>query len=996
MTLEELVVSLGLDAGEFEKGIQEAQSAAQSGGQKIADNIVSPLKTAFAGLIAGFGFKSMLDTYTAQADQVGKFADSIGANVEAVQAWGEATARAGGSAAGFQASLRSLNSNLAIMAETGKSRAAPILEAMGIKATDATGKMKDSFDILGELASKAETMGKAQFMGLAQRLGLDQGTIMLLQNGRKSVEELVQRQKELGVYSKEDTEIAAKYNDAIADMQQVLTSMSGLVMRMVVPALSAFVNGFTDVVSFLRKHETFMQTFFAIIGAVMTAKAIPALLQFGKAAALAMRPFLPLIAIVTALALIIDDLIVYMEGGESELAEFWSIFGTGPEIAAALKQAWEDLKQAGKALFQSLITIAKTFFSYFSGAIEPLKNIFKSLFQLIKAIANKDGQGIVDAILGILDNLTAFIGQILLGWLKLFGDIFSAIFTAIGNKLRDIGASIEAWAIEAEQKLSAAWEAIKQAVAEAWDAVKQKISAAWNAIVNVVTSMASSVQKTMQSAWNSAKNAVKAAWDGIVNTATNAINSVITAVTNFGTSVLSSMQKAWNDAKNAASTAWDGITTLVSNAVNSVINTVTNFGSSILTAMQNAWNGAKNAADAVLVTFLGAVTKTWDDIVGSISSFGTNLLSGVQSAWKAVVDFFNGLNLFESGSKLLTTFIDGVKSKIKAVTDAVSSAFKSVRDLMPFSDAKTGPLSQLTESGSKLLTTFGEGVEKGEGSLLDKVSDVFSAVKEEMSALTGGKSEEKSEQPAMATAQRAEVPASDVQMPPVVLVPDVQAQTVNIPAPDVISSPVNVPAPDVKMEAVNVPAPDVHAQSVNVPSVKVPAPDIISSPVNVSAPDVAIPSVNVPAPDVISSAVKVPAPDVQIPPVGVQAPESMLGSMFDGLMSAVAPLKDGLLELFAPVKDGLTNVFSSSVALLKDAAGAMMPGPELALAGVAPSITETNSQQTNTTTVSTNIGAVNVQTQATDAQGIAASLPAAMKGAFQRAGTNASLSGVRQ
>lgn len=404
MDVESLVVSLGLDPGEFERGINRVQSAASEGGERLANNLLGPLKTAFAGLVAGFGFKQMLDQFVAQADAVGKFADSIGADVVAVQAWGEAAARAGGSAQAFQSSLRSLNSSMAMLANTGQGRAKYAFDALGISATDASGKMKESFDILLELADKAESMGKAEFMGLAQRLGLDQGTIMLLQSGRQAVEDLIARQKDLGVYTKEDTEIAAVFNDAVSDLQQVLKSIASLIMRMVVPALSAITNKIVDFAAFLRKHEKFVQAFFITLSTILLIQAIPAMAAFAVATWTAIAPLLPFIALIAGLALVIEDLLVYMDGGESALADFWAVFGTGEEIAQSLMDVWEELKATWQAVCEFFAPMFEKAWGRLKGAIDPIAHMFKALFASLRALLQGDIGAAIDYLMIAVQN----------------------------------------------------------------------------------------------------------------------------------------------------------------------------------------------------------------------------------------------------------------------------------------------------------------------------------------------------------------------------------------------------------------------------------------------------------------------------------------------------------------------------------------------------------------------------------------------------------------
>ena len=135
-----------------------------------------------------------------------------------------------------------------------------------------------------------------------------------------------------------------------------------------------------------------------------------------------------------------------------------------------------------------------------------------------------------------------------------------------------------------------------------------------------------------------------------------------------------------------------------------------------------AWAGEKWSA------IVGAVTGAWGAIVGGIAGFGASLLAGMTEAWNAVLEFFGGLNLFESGARLLDTFIDGIKSMASSVVESVEGVFARVREYLPFSDAHIGPLSQLTLSGARMMTTLADGVTSAQGGLVSRVSGALSAV----------------------------------------------------------------------------------------------------------------------------------------------------------------------------------------------------------------------------------------------------------------------------
>ena len=78
--------------------------------------------------------------------------------------------------------------------------------------------------------------------------------------------------------------------------------------------------------------------------------------------------------------------------------------------------------------------------------------------------------------------------------------------------------------------------------------------------------------------------------------------------------------------------------------------------------------------------------------------------------WEGIKNWFASFSLYDSGMKMLQTLADGIKAAAYAPVEAISGALGKVREYLPFSDAKVGPLSQLTLSGQKVVDTLREGM----------------------------------------------------------------------------------------------------------------------------------------------------------------------------------------------------------------------------------------------------------------------------------------------
>lgn len=101
------------------------------------------------------------------------------------------------------------------------------------------------------------------------------------------------------------------------------------------------------------------------------------------------------------------------------------------------------------------------------------------------------------------------------------------------------------------------------------------------------------------------------------------------------------------------------------------------------------------------------------DAAGQIGQASLNLpiISTLRDLFATVRSFFAGdTTFFEAGKKLLITLGEGIWSAVTYPFTMLKNALGKLRNLLPFSDAREGPLASLTASGSALLKTLADGM----------------------------------------------------------------------------------------------------------------------------------------------------------------------------------------------------------------------------------------------------------------------------------------------
>lgn len=97
-----------------------------------------------------------------------------------------------------------------------------------------------------------------------------------------------------------------------------------------------------------------------------------------------------------------------------------------------------------------------------------------------------------------------------------------------------------------------------------------------------------------------------------------------------------------------------------------------------------------------------AEVKKWaSDMVSRVIGFFSTLSSSVSSKFSSlkstISSTIGSINLYESGKKIVKGLIDGITSMIGAAGKAIGSVAQKVRNFLPFSPAKEGPLRDINK-----------------------------------------------------------------------------------------------------------------------------------------------------------------------------------------------------------------------------------------------------------------------------------------------------------
>ena len=240
-------------------------------------------------------------------------------------------------------------------------------------------------------------MDKQKSVALGKRLGFDQATIMTLQAGGRAVDELIAKERELGVVTKKQGEIADAFGDQMDDTRHAFRSVWLGVSEYVLPPLTWMMEKMQNVAMFMREHSHFIVGLMVTLGTAIAAYALPPLISMAAAAVVAFAPFILAGAIIggvpLALALLYDDIMTFIEGGDSMIGAILQRWPVITDVVRGIGQAFGQLMDIGAAmgrffadLWNNPMKAFAAFFDMLWGGITKLLGAIPALKGLMGAI----------------------------------------------------------------------------------------------------------------------------------------------------------------------------------------------------------------------------------------------------------------------------------------------------------------------------------------------------------------------------------------------------------------------------------------------------------------------------------------------------------------------------------------------------------------------------------------------------------------------------------
>lgn len=474
---------------------------------------VTGIGVAFAGAAIGVG--AFVDETLTALDEIHQLQNVTGVSADKIYELGKVAEVNGSSAQAAQNSIEGLSKVIG-EAAIGVGKGAKAFENFGLKAKDSAGNIKSAETVLEELRVKMRDMDEAKQIAMLAKLGIDKTFIQTLRLADDEMNEMLEtaRALSLGVGNKDNAKIAADFKDALTLLQQAIKGTSEYLSLKLAPHLQEIIELFTDwfitnndfvkesldeignsIGQFLKFTFRMIQALDRVIqgtigwrGALLLLIAVLAITRKTMIWAFITNPVTKMAFGILALILLIEDLIVYMNGGKSYFGDKWKPF---IEIFAKIKTYFEQWKPTLQKVLGVLKEYAPIIAVVVAGVyslmgvwllISPVIGLATSAAKLFFFVLKA---GILTNPIGLIITALVAVGV----WIWKNWDTFSAFFiklwewvTQTYNEFLTFCAEIGQWFTDLGASIAQTWDNVWQAVNNFIEMVKAGF---WGAVEKI-------------------------------------------------------------------------------------------------------------------------------------------------------------------------------------------------------------------------------------------------------------------------------------------------------------------------------------------------------------------------------------------------------------------------------------------------------------------------------------------------------------------------------
>lgn len=268
---------------------------------------------------------------------------------------------------------------------------------------------------------------------------------------------------------------------------------------------------------------------------------------------------------------------------------------------------------------------------------------------------------------------------------------------------------------------TAAWEAISAAAKTIWEGIKTFFSGIWESIKLIFSAAAEAIRLIITTYFNLYKTIITTVFDAIKLVVTTVWNAIKTVIITVVTAIQTFLTTAWNAIKTVITTAVNAIKTVIVTVWNAIKTAVTTVVNALKTVVSTVWNSIKSTVTSIVNGIKNTVTVAFQNMLTGIKGTMGSIVSAIRDGFNQAIRFITSLpsQALQWGKDIIMGIVNGIRSCIGAVGDAVSDVANKIKSFLHFSVPDEGPLTEYESWMPDFMKGLARGIEGSRG-LIEK------------------------------------------------------------------------------------------------------------------------------------------------------------------------------------------------------------------------------------------------------------------------------------
>lgn len=432
-------------AGKLKREIIDADKAAQKLGGSFV-GMATKLGALVGGLVSVGAITNGILGAVRNIDEMSRTASRFNINVEGFNAFNGVIEDLGGNAETSERFLRRFADSAATAFGDLESIQGKAFAAMGVGLADAQGNLKDTEQVMLEVAGALEGLDRQTQLAHLRDLGvIDPVMRELLLGGRAKLLAGFQAERDKGVITNEQVDLVHKLVEAWNDVKDEVGAFFNSLVGNWAPALTRWAEALQQFFRYLRDHKTLVQGFalglgaaLGVVAAVIWGSYIPAWTAAAVATLAATWPIVAIIAAVlaaaAAFALLWEDVQAFLNGQPSLLGDLVNRYEWVRRAVEFIGDAWAVLSREVPRVLGAIGGAVADVFGTIWRVVGPVLSLIVDAFRLWGSVQTTvlrflwaTVQEVFGAIWPYVQPVLALLGQ----GIEAVGSIFAAVAKAI-------------------------------------------------------------------------------------------------------------------------------------------------------------------------------------------------------------------------------------------------------------------------------------------------------------------------------------------------------------------------------------------------------------------------------------------------------------------------------------------------------------------------------------------------------------------------------------